>query len=68
MESSINNLEQRGLDRVLSRGADGFERMVGLGVLAANVHRIGLVLQRRERARLKAAGSRSRHRALALAA
>ena len=68
VESAINNLEQRGLNRVLSRGPDGFERMVGLGVLAANVHRIGLVLQRRERARLQAAGSRSRLRALALAA
>ena len=68
VESAINNLEQRGLNRVLSRGPDGFERMVGLGVLAANVHRIGLVLQRRERARLKALGSRSRLRALALAA
>ena len=68
VESAINNLEQRGLNRVLSRGPDGFERMVGLGVLAANVHRIGLVLQRRERERLKATGSRSRYRALALAA
>ncbi len=68
VESAINNLEQRGLDRVLSRGADGFERMVGLGVLAANVHRIGLVLQRRERARLKAEAARSRLRALPRAA
>ena len=68
VESAINNLEQRGLDRVLSRGADGFERMVGLGVLAANVHRIGLVLQRRERERLRRAASGSRARALPRAA
>lgn len=68
VESAINNLEQRGLERVLSRGADGFERMVGLAVLAANVHRIGLVLQRRERARLKAEAARSRLRALPRAA
>ena len=68
VESAINNLEQRGLNRVLSRGADGFERMVGLGVLAANVHRIGLVLQRRERERLHRAASGSRARALPRAA
>ena len=53
VESAINNLEQRGLGRVLARGADGFERMVGLAVLAGNLHRIGLLLQRAERARLK---------------
>ena len=33
----MNNLEQRGLDRVLSRGPDGFERMVDLSVLSLNV-------------------------------
>ena len=51
VESAINNLEQRGLDRVRSKGADGFERTVGLSILAANLHRIGLLLQRRERRR-----------------
>ena len=55
VESAINNLEQRGLGRVLARGADGFERMVGLAVRAGNLHRIGLLLQRAERARLKRA-------------
>ena len=29
-----SNLEQRGMDRVLSYGADGFEHMVNLSVLA----------------------------------
>ena len=53
VESAINNLEQRGLDRVRTRGAAGFERTVALSVLAANLHRIGLVLQRRERRRLE---------------
>lgn len=52
VESGISNLEQRGLDRVLDHGQDGFERAVALSVVAANVHRIGLVLQRRERGRL----------------
>ena len=39
IESHINNLEQRGLDRVLSYGPDGFERMVNLSVLSLNVAR-----------------------------
>ena len=44
-----NGLEHRGLDRVRSHGADGFARTVALSVLAANLHRIGLILQKRER-------------------
>ena len=72
VESAINNLEQRGLSRVLSRvlsrGADGFERMVGLAMVAANLHRIGLVLQRRERARLKAEREKRRRRLRRMAA
>ena len=53
VESAINNLERRGLGRVLARGPPGFERMVALSVLALNVHRIGLLLQRAERKRLQ---------------
>lgn len=53
IESCINNLEQRGLDRCRSHGRDGFERYVALSVVACNLHRIGLVLQRRERAKLE---------------
>ena len=49
VESAINNLEHRGLERVRSNGAGGFERTVALAVVAANLHRIGLLLQRRER-------------------
>lgn len=52
VESCINNLEERGLDRCLSYGRDGFERHVALSVVACNLHRIGLVLQRNERERL----------------
>ena len=51
VESAINNLEHRGLDRVLSYGADGFARVVALSVVAFNVHRIGLLLRRRARRR-----------------
>ena len=39
--------------------------MVGLGVLAANVHRMGLVLRRRKWARLKVEAARARHKSLA---
>ena len=51
IESAINGLEHRGLDRVRSHGADGFARAVALSVLATNLHRIGLLLQKRERKR-----------------
>jgi len=53
VESCINNLEVRGLDRCLSYGRQGFERHVALSVVACNLHRIGLLLQRQERARLE---------------
>ncbi len=51
VESAINALEHRGLDRVRSCGADGFERTVALSVLAANLHRLGRLLQQLERRR-----------------
>ena len=56
VESAINNLGHRGLDRILARGADGFARMTALSVLALNIHRIGLLLRRKaERRRKRAA-------------
>ena len=51
VESAINHLEHRGLDRVRTKGAEGFERTVGLSILAANVHRLGRLLQQQERKR-----------------
>ena len=51
IESAINGLEHRGLDRVRNHGADGFTRAVSLSVLATNLHRLGLLLQKRERKR-----------------
>ncbi|MCY3674801.1 MAG: hypothetical protein OXH65_00375 [Paracoccaceae bacterium] len=47
VESAINNLEQRGLDRVRAHVSDGFERVVGLSVLAFYSHRLGLLICRR---------------------
>ena len=51
VESAINALEHRGLDRVRNRGAEGFARAVALSVPAANLHRLGRPLRQRERRR-----------------
>ena len=53
VESAINTLEHRGLDRVRAYGAGGFERVVGLSVLAFNIHRLGLLIRRRRQVLLK---------------
>ena len=53
VESAINNLEQRSLDRVRTHGKAGFARTVALSILAANVLRVGLLIRAQERARLK---------------
>ena len=50
-ETGFSNLEHSGLDRVRTKGAEGFERTVGLSILAANVHRLGRLLQQQERKR-----------------
>ena len=49
VESAINHLEHHGLDRVRAKGADGFERTVGLGIVAAHLHRPGRMLQKSEK-------------------
>ena len=53
VESAINNIEHRGLDRVRLRGPDGFELAVGLSVLSLNIHRLGMILRDKERKRLE---------------
>jgi hypothetical protein len=53
VESSINALEKGGLDRCPDRGIHGFERYVGLAVVARNLHKIGAVLQKKEIERRK---------------
>jgi len=60
IEACINNLEIRGLDRCLSYGRDGFERHVALSIVATNIHRIGLLLQRNALAYLKRAEHRKK--------
>ncbi len=59
VESCINNLEQRGLDRCGSHGRHAFERHVALSVVATNVHRMGLLLQRTEKKKLERAERRT---------
>ena len=47
IESAINNLNHRGLDKVRTHGEEGFVRTVALGVVAANVHRLGQIVKNR---------------------
>ena len=51
VESNINELEYRGLDRCPDRGYDHFKRYIGLAVAAYNLRRIGqelITIQRRQ--------------------
>ena len=52
IESNINELEHRGLDRCPDKGYAHFKRYVGLGVCAYNLHRIGAELMRQARAEM----------------
>jgi len=47
IESSINALENHGLDRCLDHGIHGFKRYVGLAVLARNIQILGHILQQK---------------------
>jgi hypothetical protein len=49
IESNINKLEHRGLDRCPDKGYAHFKRYVGLGICAYNLHRIGAELMRQAR-------------------
>jgi len=49
IESAINNLSHRGLDRVRTHGVEGFVRTVALGVVAANVHRLGQIVKAKQK-------------------
>ena len=49
VEAAINNLEHRGLDRVRSKGSEGFARTVALAVVSLNVHRLGRLLRQQAR-------------------
>lgn len=51
VESAINALENHGLDRCPDHGIDGFRRYVALSFTAYNLHKLGAILQRKERKR-----------------
>jgi len=53
VESSINALENHGLDRCLDHGVYGFKRYVALSVLARNIQILGHLLQQKESKRQK---------------
>jgi hypothetical protein len=54
VESNINELEHRGLNRCPDKGVRGMHRYVGLAVIAYNLHRIGKILLEQDRQRLDA--------------
>jgi hypothetical protein len=53
VESSINALENHGLDRCLDNGLYGFKRYVALSVLARNIQIMGHLIQQKEFKQLK---------------
>lgn len=54
IESNINELEFKGLDRCPDKGYDHFKRYVGLGICAYNLHRIGAELIKQDKEKLLA--------------
>ena len=50
VESNINQLEHNGLNRCPDRGEKGFKRYVALGILSYNLHRLGKLLIKIEKA------------------
>jgi hypothetical protein len=53
VESNINELEHKGLDRCPERGYRNFKRYIALGICAYNLHRIGAELLRQEKEKLQ---------------
>jgi len=53
IESSINALENHGLDRCPDHGIHGFKRYVGLAVLARNIQIVGHLLQQKQLQRVQ---------------
>lgn len=50
VESNINQLEHNGLNRCPDKGVKGFKRYVALGILSYNLHRLGKLLIKIEKA------------------
>ena len=60
VESNINELEHRGLDRCPDRGYHHFQRYIGLGVCAYNLKKIGRQILKLEREALGAIPKQTR--------
>jgi hypothetical protein len=60
IESNINELEHRGLDRCPDRGYPNFKKYIGLGVSAYNLKKIGKQILKLEREALEADTKRVR--------
>jgi len=65
VESSINALENHGLDRCLDHGIEGFKRYVALAIVARNIQIMGHILQQKELKRLQQLERRQRQRLVA---
>lgn len=52
VESGINALESHGLDRCPDRGEVHYKRYVAMGIMAANIHKLGAILVKKELAKL----------------
>jgi hypothetical protein len=60
VESGINALENHGLDRCLDHGLRGFERYVGLAIVARNIQILGTIVWARENDKLRREQTRLR--------
>ncbi len=60
VESSINALENHGLDRCPDHGLSGFKRYVGLAVLARNIQNLGHAIQQKKLRNLQRLEKRQR--------
>lgn len=68
VESAINALEVHGLDKCPDHGLDGFKRYVALAIVARNIHRIGAIIDKKDKARLARTKQRCRDGTSKLAA
>ena len=65
VESTINALENHGLDRCRDHGITGFKRYVGLAVLARNLQILGHAIQQKELKRVQRAERKQKLRLVA---
>jgi len=65
VESSINALENHGLDRCPDHGIDGFKRYVALSVTARNIQMLGQIVQEKRLQKMRQGQVNSPHLAKA---